>query len=118
MSQINRAAQFAPFAALTGYDIAINECARLTDTKLELDEKTKEILNMKLNLLKNFISEHPEIKITFFVPDLRKSGGSYIEYTGKLRIIDEYEQMLIMTDRTKISIDEILNIQCELFDTI
>lgn len=118
MSPLNRAAQFAPFAALTGYDSAISESARLTTDKLELDEKSNEILNCKLNLLKEFLSDQPEITVTYFAPDPQKSGGAYVDYTGNIRLIDEYEQVIIMTDRTKISINQIYNISCKMFDVI
>ena len=111
MSQTNRAAQFAPFAALTGYDAAIGEAARLTETKIELDDKTKEILNMKLNFLKDHIKDRPYVTITYFVPDTKKDGGAYVDYSGKIRVIDETQQTIIFTDRTTINIEMILDIK-------
>lgn len=113
MSQSNRAAQFAPFAALTGHDASICEAARLTDKKIELDDKTKEILNMKLAFLKNHIKDRPYVTITYFVPDHKKDGGAYVDYSGNIRVIDETQQMIILTDRTMISIDVIYDIQGE-----
>lgn len=110
MSQSNRAAQFAPFAALTGYDAAIGEAARLTETKIELDDKTKENLNMKLNLLKNHIKDRPYVTITYFLPDHKKDGGAYVDYSGNIRVIDEIEQTLIFTDRKTIAIDVICDV--------
>ena len=115
MSQSNRAAQFAPFAALAGYDATIDEAARLTETKIELDDKTKEILNMKLSFLKAHIKDRPYVTITYFVPDPKKDGGAYVDYSGNIRVIDEVEQTIIFTDRTTIAIDVICDIQGEFF---
>ena len=118
MSQIDRAAQFSPFAALTGYDAAILETGRLTDKRVELDEGTKAILNEKLTIIADFIKEQPEVTITYFEPDTKKDGGAYVDYTGTVRRIDEYERAVIMTDKTSIPIEQIYNIQCELFGNI
>ena len=118
MSQSNRAAQFAPFAALTGYDTAIGEAARLTETQIELDDKTKEILNMKLSFLKDHIMDRPYVTVTYFVPDAKKGGGAYVDYSGNIRVIDETQQTIIFTDRTTIAIDEICNVQGEFFNGI
>lgn len=115
MSQSNRAAQFAPFAALTGYDAAIGEAARLTETRIELDDKTKEILNMKLSFLKDHIMDRPYVTVTYFVPDAKKDGGAYVDYSGNIRVIDETLQTIIFTDRTTIAIDEICDMQGEIF---
>ena len=115
MSQSNRAAQFAPFAALTGYDASISEAARLTKTKIELDDKTKEILNMKLSFLKDHIKDRPYVTVTYFVPDAKKGGGAYVDYSGNIRVIDETQQTIIFTDRTTIAIDVICDIQGEIF---
>ncbi len=115
MSQTNRAAQFAPFAALTGYDAAIGEAARLTETKIELDDKTKEILNMKLGFLKNHIKDRPYVTITYFVPDTQKDGGAYVDYSGNIRVIDETKQTIIFADRTTIPIELICDIRGEFF---
>lgn len=115
MSELNRAAQFAPFAALTGYDASIYEAARLTENKIELDNKEAEILNMKLNFLKEHIKEQPEITVTYFVPDTKKDGGAYVEHSDTIRIIDETQKVIIMTDRTKIEIEMILDLQGEVF---
>lgn len=115
MSQSNRAAQFAPFAALTGYDAAIGEAARLTETQIELDDKTKEILNMKLCFLKNHIKDRPYVTITYFVPDPKKDGGAYVDYSGNIRVIDEIKHSIIFTDRTTIEIEMVCDIRGELF---
>lgn len=94
MSMLDR----APFAALTGYDAAIKETGRLTDEKIELDEDTKAALDMKQAYLIEMIDEQPEITVTYFLPDERKSGGAYITVTGNLKRFYEYEHLLILTD--------------------
>ena len=111
MSQSNRAAQFAPFAALTGHDASIREAARLTDKKIELDDKSQEILNAKLNLLKDHLKERPEVTVTYFVPDAKKDGGAYVDYSGTIRVIDEIKNTLIFTDKTTINIEMVLDIK-------
>ena len=83
MSMIDRAAQFSPFAALTGYDAAIKETGRLTDEKIEMDEGALNILNMKFQILVDSLDDEPEVTFTYFKPDERKAGGAYIEVTGK-----------------------------------
>lgn len=110
MSMIDRAAQFSPFAALTGHDAAIKETARLTEQKTELDENEKTILNEKLQMIAEKIKEHPEVTLTYFQPDCRKTGGKYVEVTGFVKKIDEYERCVRMQDGKKISIDEIYEI--------
>ena len=82
MSMLDRAAQFSPFAALTGYDAAIKETGRLTDEKIEMDEDRKAALDMKQAYLIEMIDEQPEISVTYFLPDTKKSGGSYVTVTG------------------------------------
>lgn len=116
MSMYQRAAQFAPFAALTGHDAAIRETARLTDTLIELGDENNQILNRRLAFLRDHLKETPEITIVFFQPDAKKSGGSYDSYTGNLRDIDTYEQKLVMTDGKKITLSFVLDIDCKLFD--
>lgn len=118
MSMLDRAAQFSPFAALTGYDAAIKETGRLTDEKIELDEDTKAALDMKQSYLIEIIDEQPEISVTYFLPDTRKSGGAYVTTTGKLKRFDEYERLLILTNGKKIPMDDIADIECDLFKAI
>ena len=115
MSMLDRAAQFSPFAALTGYDAAIKETGRLTDEKIELGEEAKAALDRKQAYLMEMIGEQPEISITYFLPDARKSGGAYVTITGNLKRFDEYERLLILTDGRKIPMDDIADIECDLF---
>lgn len=115
MSMIDRAAQFSPFAALTGYDAAIKETGRLTDEKVEMDEDTKAALDIKQAYLKEMIDEQPEITVTYFLPDTKKFGGAYVTVTGNLKRFDEYERLLILTDGKKIPMDDIADIDSELF---
>ena len=111
----DRAARFAPFAAITGYEEMVLEEARVTDERIEMDESSKAALNEKLNMILEFIDEQPEVSITYFEPDKRKAGGAYVTVTGTVKRIDEYEHLVIMTDGKKINIDEIYNLQSELF---
>lgn len=115
MSELERAAQFSPFAALTGYDAAIKETGRLTDERIELGEETKALLDMKQQYLLEMISDQPEIAVTYFVPDEKKSGGEYITVTGNLKRIDNYERLMLFTDGKKIPMDEVVDIESDLF---
>lgn len=105
LSMEQRAAQFSPFAALTGYEKATAETSRLTDEKIELSEEDIEELNRKLQNLKG------EAVITYFVRDERKSGGSYVTVKGEVRRIDDYEKAIVMRDGIKIFIEDILKIE-------
>lgn len=105
-----RTAQFAPFAALTGYGDSIKETVRLTDNRIELNEEEKEMLNIKLQELKNKISIMPKVTITYFVPDAKKAGGEYITKMDRLKRIDEYKKNIILGDKTIIPIKEIIEI--------
>jgi len=115
MPEIERAAQFSPFAALTGYDAAISETGRLTDEKIELGEETKAVLDMKQQYLLDMISDQPEITVTYFIPDTKKSGGAYVSVTGNLKRIDEYERLMLLTTGEKIPLDDIMDIESDLF---
>lgn len=110
-----RAAIFAPFAALTGHSAVIREAARLTDKKIELDEDGKRMLDEKQALLLDIIKEQPEITVTYFVPDKRKDGGAYVSMTSCLKRIDDFEMQLIFADGSKVNIDDVLNIESEHF---
>ena len=107
MSQKDRAAQFSPFAALTGYDGIIAETGRLTQQDTELTESRIEELNRRLCLLLSRLEEAPEVTVTWFCPDQRKAGGAYLQKTGQLKKLDPYESQLIFTDGTAIAIDSI-----------
>lgn len=110
MSLYNRAAQFAPFAALTGYDDAIAETARLTETKVELSDELKNDLNQKINFIKNNIKVHPEITIKYFVRDNKKSGGIYKSLTSIIKKVDDFNKCLIFADNTNVYFDDIISI--------
>ena len=118
MPLADRAAQFSPFAALTGHGDAVRETARLTDSKMELGEEVKTYLNARLSFLADNIKEQPEISITYFLPDERKAGGAYLNKTGSIKKINEYEQTLVMLDGDVIPIDDIVAIDGELFNQI
>ena len=94
----DRAAQFSPFAALAGHSAALAETARLTDRQIELSDDDKAVLDQKQRILLEHIKECPEITVTWFRPDEKKDGGQYITTTGRLRRIDEFNQVLILVD--------------------
>lgn len=111
MTIYNRAAQFSSFAALTGYEEAIKETARMTDEKIELDENMKNELDRVLMFLHEHQTEHPEVKITYFKKDEIKSGGSYETVTGNLKKIDTYAKKLVLTNELVISIIDIVKVE-------
>lgn len=118
MSLHDRAAQFSPFAALTGHKAAINETARLTDEKQILSEDVIAKLNEQLNLIKENIGTNLIVTITYFVPDDGKSGGAYISNTGVVKKINEYNHTVILTDKTVIPIEQISEMQSDIFSEI
>ena len=118
MSNYDRAAQFAPFAALTGYEAVVEEAARLTDARLELSEDMKTMLNDKMQMILDNLENEPFVTITYFVPDKRKAGGAYVDVSGIVERIDEYERCIIMKDETKIPIEQVRAIDGELFNGI
>lgn len=118
MPMSDRAAQFAPFVALTGYDSAIKETGRLTDERIELDEEALTTLNMRYQLLMDALDEEPEVEITYFKPDERKAGGEYVSAIGAVKKVDAFERLITMQDGMKILMDNVLSIDGELFSTL
>lgn len=116
MSALDRAAQFAPFAALTGYEAVVAEAARLTDDRLVLSEDMKIILNDKMQMIVDNLDKEPLVTIRYFVPDKRKAGGAYVEVSGIVKEIDEYERCIVMTDGMKIPIEQVRAIDGELLN--
>ena len=113
MSNADRGAQFSPFAALTGFEAAITETARLTDRKIELDEGGKALLDEKLRKIEEEIYDRPEVEITYFQPDLRKAGGAYLQKRGRVKKLDAYLRTMVFTDGMTIPIDDISEIILE-----
>lgn len=111
----SRAAQFAPFAALTGFEGVIAEEGRLTDSFTELDDDMKEDIDLKLELLGSMVSGSPEATFTYFVPDRKKEGGSYSTVTGRIKKIDDIERIIILKNGTRIRIDDLFSITGEVF---
>lgn len=110
MSMLQRAAQFAPFAALTGHGAAIQEAGRLTDTQKVLEEYDNRHLNEKMASILTDLSQHPSVTITYFLPDARKEGGAYVTTSGVLRKYDEYLKVLTLEDGTQIGIPYIIDV--------
>lgn len=110
MSNYNRAAQFAPFAALTGYEEQVKETARLTDKKVEIDEGLRNLINSKLQIIDRNIKSRPEVTITYFVKDKKKNGGCYVTITDNVKKVDSIEKIIVLSDKTKIAMKDILTI--------
>lgn len=115
MSVLDRAAQFSPFAALTGHDAAIRETARLTDSRMELDECEKKALDEKLQILLEYRGDAPKLQLTYFKEDERKEGGSYQTEAGIFERIDFYERSVVLKDHVRIPLDDIVEIESSLF---
>lgn len=111
MPMSDRAAQFSPFAALTGYGDAIDETARLTDRRIELSEEERAELDYRQQYLSTLDS--PTVTVTYFVPDERKTGGAYVTHTGVLKRVDEDERMVVFKDGLRVPLDEVMDIKCE-----
>ena len=111
MPRSDRAAQFMPFRALTGYEDAVHETARLTEERVELTEDEKALLDTKLQRLADRLDSHPQVTLTWFRPDKRKTGGAYVTTTGQIRKIDDFEGVLILLGGERILIEDILDIQ-------
>ncbi len=115
MTMYQRAAQFAPFAALVGHDAMIAETARLTDDEVEMGDEAVNVLNRKMAYLNTRLQDHPVVTITYFIHDQRKSGGEYRTNVGTVRKLDEYSNSLTMSDGTVIPFTSILDIDGEVF---
>lgn len=113
MSNYDRAAQFSPFAALTGYDSAIAETARLTDQRIELSDDRIEAIDAVLRVVGENIDSKPEIEVVYFKQDAKKDGGAYLTVTGNIKKINEIEKTLLFTDGRVIPILDILSIRCD-----
>lgn len=118
MPMLDRAAQFSPFAALTGYDDAIHETGRLTAQRVELDEDELARLDEKFRVLQKHLNEQPMVRFTYFKPDERKSGGAYMTVSGVIRKIRDYEREVLLQDGTIIPVDDIVELECPLFSSI
>lgn len=118
MPMSDRAAQFSPFAALTGYDDAIQETGRLTEQKIELDDEALQELNEKFNILQEHLCEQPEVRFTYFKLDARKDGGAYLTVSGVVRKIKLYEREILLQDGTIIPVDDILKMESSVFPEI
>ena len=118
MPMSDRAAQFAPFAALTGYDSAIKETGRLTDERIELDEEALTALDRKYQLLMDTLDDAPEVTIIYFQPDERKAGGQYVSATGTVKKVDTFGRRILLQDGTRIPMDDVLSIEGELFSVL
>lgn len=115
MSLHDRAAQFLPFAALTGYDDAIKETGRLTKERISLSESEIESLNERLHILSEEQDSHPKISVTYFVPDENKAGGAYETTEGSVKRIDEYRRVLVLTDGRQIAMEDMIELDGEIF---
>ena len=114
MPVAERAAQFSPFAALTGFEDAIRETGRLTDSKVELDEDARELLDEKIKRLRRLQAESGEMPwaaVTYFRPDEKKDGGAYVTVTGRVKRVDEYERVLVLQDGKRIPLGEIVGME-------
>ena len=118
MSMRDRAAQFSPFAALTGYEDAVEETARVTDNRIELAEDMKAIIDFKLGIISGRIDSHPIVTITYFVPDEKKTGGKYATVTDKVKSIDELERAIILSEKGSVSIENILDLNSDIFNCV
>lgn len=114
----DRAAQFSPFAALTGHEAAVKETARLTDRKIERDESEKAVIDAKLQMISEQVNTQPVVTIIYFVPDEKKAGGAYLTKTGAVRRINEYEKTIEFANRTSVAIEEIVEISGEFFPDV
>jgi hypothetical protein len=115
MSALDRAAQFSPFAALTGHEAAIEETARLTETQRDLDDSQLELLDERLQLIRAHLPEQPLLTFTYYQPDEKKNGGAYLTVTGRVRKILDFEHVIVLEDGTTLPVESLVSIEGELF---
>ena len=115
MPMSDRAAQFSPFAALTGYEDAIDETARLTDSRMVMSDEALSVLDAKFRLLMEKMDEEPEVKIIYFKPDEKKAGGAYLSLRGVVKSVDEVGRMIVLRDGTRLCMDDILDMEGRIF---
>ena len=118
LSKASYAAQFSPFAALTGYEGIVSEAARFTNERVELGDKEKDILNAKLQIIGEHIKEHPELELTYFQKDKKKTGGAYLKKTAQIKRIDDLERIMYFMDGTNLPMDDITDMQGEIFGVL
>lgn len=118
MTLEQRSAQFAPFAALTGYEGQVKETARLTSKKIEIDDELKAMLDNKLQIIEDSLDKEPLISIKYFIPDLKKEGGSYQKITGNVTKIDKYKKLIVLDKKIVISILDIIEITGDIFNKL
>lgn len=118
MSRQDRAAQFAPFAALTGHDAAIRETARTTQARRQLSEDEKLILDRKQQFLLEQVHQHPQVTVTYFQPDTRKVGGTYQVFTGHVRALDTFRRLFRTMEGRDIPVDDIMDLESPLFSQL
>lgn len=116
MPLLDRAAQFSPFAALAGYGEAISETARITEERMNFDDNSIEMLDRKLRLLKERIVENPIVVLSYFMPDEKKKGGSYVTVTGTVKKIDDFGHKIVLDDGLSIPISDLVAIEGNIFD--
>ena len=118
LGKASYAAQFSPFAALSGYDGIVSEAARVTDERVELGETETELLSAKLLIALEHEKEHPRLSVTYFKPDEKKSGGAYLQKTAEIKRVDDVERIMYFTDGTKLPIDDVVDLEGEIFDIL
>lgn len=111
MSRLDRAAQFSPFAALSGYEAALQEAGRLTEERIELAEGEKEEIRCRLQAVQDAVARHPKITVVYFVPDEKKEGGAYVTAVGRVKRLDEFSRTLLFQDGRSVPLDEIVDLR-------
>lgn len=115
MTLLDRAAQFAPFAALTGYDDMVKETARTVDQRRDLSDEQMEVLNLRIKYITDHLKDEPIVTITYFVPDSKKTGGKYCTKEGIIKKVEEYNKIFVFTDGTIVPLPDVWSIESEVF---